>query len=82
MPNSVETTWPTPSNAGGHPHPSLQELPPVLKVDSVARVLRVNRKTVYEMARANSIPGTVRMGRALRFSRDALLHWLGVPRTN
>ena len=59
---------------------SLEELPPVLKVNSVARVLRVNRKTVYEMVRLKTIPGVVRMGRALRFSRDALLDWLGARR--
>jgi excisionase family DNA binding protein len=50
----------------------------VMTADSVSRMLRVNRKTIYEMVRTNSIPGVVRMGRALRFSRHALLRWLGV----
>jgi excisionase family DNA binding protein len=52
----------------------------VMTADSVSRVLRVNRKTVYEMVRTRSIPGVVRMGRVLRFSRAALMAWLGAPK--
>ena len=58
--------------------PSLERLPPIMTVDSVARMLRVNRKTLYEMVRTKAIPGVVRLGRVIRFSRDALLSWLGV----
>jgi excisionase family DNA binding protein len=57
--------------------PELDGEPQVMTVDSVARVLRVNRKTVYEMVRTKGIPGVVKLGRVIRFSRDALLEWLG-----
>ncbi len=51
-------------------------LPPVLTVDEVARLLRVNRKTLYESVRLGHVPGVVRMGRTIRIGRDALLEWL------
>lgn len=60
---------------------SLERLGDILTADSVSRVLRVNRKTVYEMVRAGTIPGVVRLGRVIRFSRDALLAWLGVKKS-
>jgi excisionase family DNA binding protein len=69
-----------PNNSDIRTVASVWDLPPVLRVSAVSRLMRVNRKTVYEMARTRSIPGAVRMGRALRFSRDALLAWLGVDR--
>jgi excisionase family DNA binding protein len=50
--------------------------PSVLTVDEVAGLLRVNRKTVYELIGRGEIPGARRLGRALRFSRDAVLDWL------
>jgi excisionase family DNA binding protein len=51
-------------------------LPSVLTVDEAARLLRVNRKTLYESVRLRQIPGVVRMGRSIRIGRDALLEWL------
>jgi excisionase family DNA binding protein len=60
--------------------PSLEELPSVMTADSVSRMLRVNKKTLYEMVRTRSIPGVVRMGRVLRFSREALAKWLAAAR--
>lgn len=55
-----------------------EELPPpdVLVVDEVARLLRLNRKTVYAMVQRGEIPGARWCGRALRFSRAAVLAWL------
>jgi excisionase family DNA binding protein len=52
------------------------EPPSVLTVDEVAGLLRVNRKTVYELISRGEIPGARRLGRALRFSREAVLEWL------
>jgi excisionase family DNA binding protein len=52
------------------------ELPEFLKAEEVAELLRVNRKTVYEAASRDEIPGTVRLGRVLRFRRDAVLAWM------
>ncbi|MBK9519109.1 MAG: helix-turn-helix domain-containing protein [Anaeromyxobacter sp.] len=51
-------------------------LPPALTVDEAARLLRVNRKTLYDAVRDGRVPGVVRMGRTIRIGRDALLDWL------
>jgi excisionase family DNA binding protein len=51
-------------------------LPPVLTVDEAARLLRVNRKTLYEAVRAGEVPGVVRVGRSIRIGREALLRWM------
>lgn len=51
-------------------------LPPALTVDEAARVLRVNRKTLYDAVRDGRVPGVIRMGRSIRIGRDALLGWL------
>lgn len=56
------------------PEPSV-----LLHADEVAGLLRVTRKAVYSMAQRGEIPGVVRVGRRLRFRRDLLLDWLGVP---
>ena len=48
----------------------------VLTVDEAARLLRVNRKTLYEAIRAGDVPGVVRLGRSLRIGREALLRWM------
>jgi excisionase family DNA binding protein len=52
----------------------------VMTAKSVSRVLRVNKKTLYEMVRTRAIPGVIRMGRVLRFSRAALAKWLASAR--
>jgi excisionase family DNA binding protein len=51
-------------------------LPQALTVDEAARLLRVNRKTLYDAVRDGRIPGVIRMGRSIRIGRDALLGWL------
>jgi excisionase family DNA binding protein len=51
-------------------------LPPVLTVDEAARLLRVNRKTLYDAVRAGEVPGVVRVGRSIRIGREALLRWM------
>jgi excisionase family DNA binding protein len=57
-------------------------LPAILTTDELARLLRVNRKTVYASFKAGEIPGGQRIGATIRFSRDAVLRWLaeGSPR--
>lgn len=47
----------------------------IMTVDEVADFLRLNRKTIYESVRLNEIPH-VRVGRAIRFGRAALLQWV------
>lgn len=51
-------------------------LPPVVTVDELAALLRVNRKTIYESISRNEIPGIQRIGRQFRASRDVVLAWL------
>jgi excisionase family DNA binding protein len=55
-------------------HPD--QLPEVLTADEVARLLRINRKTVYAGFKAGDIPGGRRIGGTIRFHRDAVLRWL------
>ena len=43
---------------------------------SFARLLGVDRKTVYSMAQRRKLPGCRRVGRCIRFSRDRILEWL------
>lgn len=52
------------------------ELPPVLTVEEVADLMRVDRKTAYAAIAGGSVPGVRRVGRCIRVSRDVLLRWL------
>ena len=53
-----------------------RELPALLRVEEVAALLRINRKSAYAAVEAGAIPGVVRVGRSIRISRDAVLDWL------
>lgn len=52
------------------------DLPALLRVEELADLLRVDRKTVYEGISSGAIPGARRIGRAIRVSRDAVIDWL------
>ena len=52
------------------------ELPPVITVDELAELLRVERKTAYAAVTRGDIPGVRRLGRCIRISRDAVIRWL------
>jgi len=52
------------------------QLPPVLTVDEVADLMRVDRKTAYAAIAGGEVPGVRRVGRCIRISRDVLLQWL------
>jgi excisionase family DNA binding protein len=47
----------------------------ILTADEVAKMLRVDRKTVYEAAQRGELPHR-RLGRRLLFERGAVLRWL------
>jgi excisionase family DNA binding protein len=47
----------------------------ILTTDEIARMLRVDRKTVYEAAQRGELPHR-RLGRRLLFERGAVLRWL------
>jgi excisionase family DNA binding protein len=49
---------------------------PVMTVNELAALLRVNRKSVYEAIARGEIPGVRRIGRSFRASREAVLAWL------
>jgi excisionase family DNA binding protein len=50
----------------------------VLDVREAAEFLKMGRNAVYEAVSRNEIPHR-RIGRSIRFSRAALLAWLGCP---
>lgn len=50
----------------------------VLTAEEVAKLLRMNKKTVYELFRAGQLPGA-HLGREFRFSRRAIMAKLGDP---
>ncbi len=56
--------------------PDPEQLPPIMTVDELAFLLRVNRKTVYEAIAAKEIPGVCRVGKTIRVSRDVVVSWL------
>ena len=47
-------------------------LPLVLTLEQVAEVLHVSRTSAYEAHRRGQIPGAFKIGRRLRFSREAI----------
>jgi excisionase family DNA binding protein len=63
-------------------HPSARlihtpdSLPAVITIDEAARLLQVNRKTLYELASKGQLPGTRRVGRIIRVDRNALVAWM------
>ena len=66
---------PSPGTSSG-PAEVNAEAPPVLKVIELARLLRVNPKTVYASLSRGDIPGARRIGGAWRIHRDAVLRWI------
>lgn len=56
--------------------PGFEELPLLLNADELAAILRISRKALYAMAERGEIPGVTKIGRRLRFRRDAIEAWL------
>lgn len=67
VPNSIPSMAPAASSP---------PIPLVLTVAEVARLLRLNVKTVYTAAASGEIPGARRIGRRFRFYGPALARWL------
>lgn len=53
-----------------------RQVPDVLTVRETAALLRVERKTIYELAARGELPGVRRLGRLIRISRSAVMGWL------
>lgn len=49
---------------------------PVLTVDEAARLLDLDRKTVYALIDRKELPGVRRFGKTFRISREALMTWM------
>ncbi|MEI8256141.1 MAG: helix-turn-helix domain-containing protein [Deltaproteobacteria bacterium] len=49
---------------------------PVMTVDELADLLRVDRKSVYAAIQRNEIPGVQRIGKTLRIHRATVVAWL------
>lgn len=71
VPDPTPEISPTPAHS-----PATTTLPLILTVREAATLLRLNRKTIYDLVRRNQLPGARRLGRALRFDRDSLLRWM------
>lgn len=71
----VEETVPN-STSNKVPAASSPPIPLVLTVAEVAKLLRLNLKTVYAAAASGEIPGARRIGRRFRFYGPALAKWL------
>jgi excisionase family DNA binding protein len=56
--------------------PGFEDLPLFLQAEEVAAILRVSRKALYSMVERGEIPGVTKLGRRIRFRRDALEAWL------
>jgi excisionase family DNA binding protein len=63
----MPTEDPTTTASAGTPLP---EPPPVLTVEELAAMLRIERKTAYAAIRRGEIPGTRRIGGVIRISRE------------
>ena len=63
------------------PNSTLNRLPTLIVVDELAKLLRVDRKTIYEMVHRKEIPGVVHVGRNIRFVREVVVEWMrsGTP---
>jgi len=57
---------------------TVEDLPFVLTVKEAAKVMRIDRNTLYEMIRQKQMPH-FRAGRAIRIPRDALMEFLRQP---
>jgi excisionase family DNA binding protein len=56
--------------------PGFENLPLLLKVDEVAGLLRVTKRSIYTMVDRGQIPGITKLGGRLRFRRDAIEAWI------
>jgi excisionase family DNA binding protein len=56
--------------------PGFENLPLLLKVEEVAGLLRVTKRSIYTMVDRGQIPGITKVGGRLRFRRDVIEAWL------
>jgi excisionase family DNA binding protein len=52
-----------------------ENLPTVLTVPEMAKVLRIGRGSAYELVRSGGVP-SVKVGKLVRIPRDGLILWM------
>jgi len=52
----------------------------LMDADDLAGILKVSRRTVYNLVAARTVPGIVRIGRRLRFDGREVERWLAKQR--
>ena len=58
---------------------SMDELPLVLKVSDIQRIMGISRTTAYELVHRPDFPA-FRSGRLIRISREAFFEWMAKNR--
>jgi len=53
----------------------LEKRPTVMTLDEVARYLRINKSTVYRLARDGTLPAW-KLGNVWRFKKEAIERWI------
>lgn len=56
---------------------SVDELPLILTVEDLMRILGIGRGAAYELARSERIK-TIRVGRKIRIAKHELLNFMGI----
>ena len=59
---------------------SNNDIPLVMKVEDVAKLLNIGRNSAYNLVHCGAIK-SIRIGRQIRISRSALLEYLAIPTT-
>ena len=54
---------------------NIEDLPLTLKAEEAAKVLRISKSKVYELAQSESFPA-VRIGKRVVIPRDKLIQWM------
>ncbi len=62
-------------------HWSEESLPFVMTISEIAKLLGVGKNTTYDLVKKGAL-SSVRVGRQIRVSRDAVLHYLGMKSLN
>ena len=64
------------ADEGGQIAASLEHLPDILYVPDLAALLRISAKAVRHRAARGQVPGPMRLGKELAWTREAVLGWL------
>lgn len=56
---------------------SMDEIPVVLTVDDLRKILKISRSAAYNLARSDQLE-VIKIGKSIRITRKALMDYLGV----